>query len=93
MNAERLLNAYANVKHAVVYTEYILCVPPDDGDNISSWDLMMAVNPPMDPQEVAKIIRHSIDADNEGIGKFKEARQEMDHHDFLTYLAGKMGAM
>lgn len=90
MTAAELFAAYPNVKHAVAYVELIICEPVD-GE--SAWDLLMTTLRPMSPKDVADCL---CDDGVDVIGRTEREcmiRAEMDHPEFLRYLAGKMGAV
>lgn len=90
MNAERLLAAYPDCSLAVAWTELMICQPTED-DPQSAWGWAMNRPHPVSPAEMLEIIKAATVG--ETIGKAEQALAQMDHHSFLTYLKGKMGAV
>ncbi len=89
--ALRAAAAYPDVARAIAFVEIVLCGPlgPDDPD--TAWDVMMRALPPVDPATVVALIRDTLD--DEFRDEFPRARVEAARPEFLTYIAGKMGAV
>lgn len=88
---------YPDCCTAVAYVEYIICGRSEEADSdgfYSAWDMIMAARrdeEPITPPEVVDILRSEIVPvdgwDMEMISR------HMNHPRFLTYIAGKMGAV
>jgi hypothetical protein len=98
--AVELLDAYQNVKQAVAYTETILCVPEGDG-NTSAWDLLVApINGELlTPQQVVRMVYRIMIMEIKNPERLviysvmKTIIEQVKKPEFLTYVAGKMGAV
>ena len=93
--ARTLLDVYAPVRHAVAWTEHIVCVAHDPGE-VSGWQLMMDAPNPRSPVEVVELLRDTLEElvrEDGGTPKFSMALAEMDRPEFVRYVAGKMGCM
>lgn len=90
--ARELLDAYPHCSVAIAFTELIICVPPD-GEDQSSWDLMMNAPTPMTLDRVIEMIRDVInDEIMDGTEcKAEEALEQSYHSSYRIYIAGKMG--
>ena len=89
-----LFGTYPAVTHAISWVELLLC-ERGEGEDESTWDLMMTVTPPLTPADVVDLIRQQLArAVQEGDqGRTAEALAETSHPQFLAYIAGKMGAL
>ena len=82
------LTHYPRIRSAVAYTELIICQANEPGEE-TSWDVLMAAD--LSPTEVVSALHEALEGE-EFFGAAK-ARKEMLDPSFLTYIAGRMGAM
>ncbi len=88
-----ILDRYPNVRLAVSFVELIMCgTTPDDPE--STWDMLISAGYTADKM-LAGIKWVMEDEVNDPIGfpsdKIAAARAQLDHPEFRTYLAGKLG--
>lgn len=89
--AKQLFSAYPTITHAVSYVELIACTPDEDRP-VTLWNTLIGLG--LAPDEVAKFLLESIQEEAELTGKkFALAAEEAKKPEFLTYIAGKMGAV
>jgi hypothetical protein len=88
---DALLAAYPTVKHAIAWVELFVVMKNDDEPE-SAWDWMMSRPQPLTPADIATAIRDSVDEGDEDVGRAALAKAEMGRPEFLTYIAGRMGA-
>jgi hypothetical protein len=98
MSVDELFAAYPDVTNAVGYVEMIFC----DFDGMcpgqsTPWDELRKRKPDADPEWVARFLRRSAAEISPGetaadLAFIEKARRELEHPQFMVYLAGKMGA-
>jgi hypothetical protein len=88
MTAEQLLARWPNIRRAVAWVELFAGEAAELGEP-PFWDDLSTLN---DPGRIAEFLRGSADDEiRDGTaGKHRQARAEMDHPDFVAYLAGKL---
>lgn len=98
MTPADLLAAYPNIKNAVGYVELVF--RDFDGlfpGQLTPWQMLRKERPDAEPAWVAEIIRKSVESSDPVEPSdepfLSNARREMDHPMFMTYLAGIMGAL
>lgn len=84
-----LQRAYPHCFIAVAYTELLLCQADDDG--LSCWDILMQEKPPLNPAQVVEAIQAAMEG--ETAARAEEALKQTKHPSYLTYIAGRMGAV
>jgi hypothetical protein len=99
MTPDELLSAYPQVRNAVGYVEMVWrdfdgIFPGED----NPWKMLRREKPDAEPGYVADLIRKTVESAEPGDGPndgpfFANARREMDHPQFMTYLAAIMGAL
>jgi hypothetical protein len=87
-DAKVLMRTYPLVIKAVAWTELIIC-QSNDGEQ-TSWDMLLEHEPDISPPEMVKIMKEVIEG--ETMPYAEEVRKQMDHPQYLTYIAGKLGA-
>ena len=88
MKVQALFIAYPAVVQAISWVELIIC-ESDDGEE-TAWELIIRHEPNISPQDMLDYMKKAIEG--EDVGRLKEAEAQMDHPQFLRYLAGKLGA-
>lgn len=95
MSGKEILEAYPHIPIAVAFVELFL-----SPSELDSYDVMGRIRGAgMCPAEAVAFIKGFCDEEMETLEgkleapKLKQARVQMDHPSFLTYIAGKMGAV
>lgn len=84
---------YHHIRHTTMFVEQIMCVP-GDGLPTGIWGDMMSLGLPPDKVVVGCKMLGDIQAEDPKVEQYrKTTRAEMDRPEFLTYIAGKMGAV
>jgi hypothetical protein len=79
---------YPDVLQAIAWTELIIC-QSSDGEE-TSWELILRSQPNISPYEMLSYMKEAIEG--ETVGRAEEAKSQMNHPQYLRYLAGKLGA-
>lgn len=79
-----MFDAYPAVIHAVSFVELIFHGEHD------IWGKIVGADPTIDPAGMREWVRKGMDK-YLSVGRIAVARAELDHPQFLKYLAGKLG--
>lgn len=97
MTAKQLLAGYPEVKQAVAYVELVMCTT-DENHPVTMWELLEVHK--RTPHYMVETIRNLIEGETKEEQETPEAKAgillaffQTYHPQFLTYVAGKMGAM
>lgn len=91
-----LIRRYPTCWAAATYVEEIIAVPVDGDGPETAWDLMMGVSPPLTPAEVADMIRSEFEpiTGSRRADDYSDlVRRQLSDPSFVTYVAGRMGAV
>lgn len=94
MTPNDLFATYPRITHATSWVELILFGDAHDGEPCA-WEILIqglpGLTPPGMVAQIKELLAEEV-AENRP-GKNREALAECDDPQFLTYIAGKMGAM
>lgn len=92
MTVDELLAAYPNADQIVGWCELVF-FGVNEGEGVSCYDIVREQRPEIDPVQMRDVVRTVFDRTDTFDAKLPKAAAQIDHPEFLTYLAGKMGAL
>lgn len=88
MTIADLDQCYPDVKQAIAWTELIIC--QNSRGEETTWQFILRNRPNISPHEMLDYMKLVIEG--ETVGRAEEAKAQMNHPQYLRYLAGKLGA-